>query len=180
MSTDPFDELLELENDFYKEGFEAGVADSAYAGLVEGKLFGIEKGYEKALELGKARGRSLVWQQRLTNSSSTSTNAESGSTVIDVSSKEVDKTAMLSDMSKLDPLPSNSRLQKHVAFLMTVTDPVSIPKDNSDESVSAVDERITKIRARIKLMSNSVGEALTPAATAATGIEDATGLSARH
>ena len=64
MSTDPFDDLLDLENEYYQEGYDAGVADSTYAGMIEGKVFGIEKGYEKALELGKLQGRARVWQRR--------------------------------------------------------------------------------------------------------------------
>lgn len=180
MSVDPFDELLELENDFYKEGFEAGVADSAYAGLIEGKLFGLEKGYDKAIELGKARGRALVWEQRLAKDLGAPTNAESGSTDTTLSSKSDAETDISTIASKLDPLPNNARLRKHVDFLVSITDPTSVPKDNSDESVSEVDERVTKIRARMKMLSNLWGEPANPGAASATGIEEATGLSARH
>ena len=92
-----------------------------------------------------------------------------------------DAATDLSDvMSNLSPLPNNRRPTKHIDFLISVTDPASVPKDNSDESVSEVDERITKIKARMKMMSNWVGEAVSPTSRTVTGIEDATGLSARH
>ena len=178
MSDDPFDDLLGLEDDFYKEGFEAGVNDSGHAGLIEGKLFGIEKGYEKALEIGKARGRALVWQQRLQdggNSSAAKLSSSSTPRLTPTSDKD-----LTTSIAELLPLPSNARLKKHIEILSSLTDPMTIPKDNSDESVSEVDERITKIRARIKMISNLVGEAVSPAAASETTIEDSTGLSARH
>ena len=43
MATDPFDDLLELENDYYKEGYDAGVADSTYAGMIEANWNGIRR-----------------------------------------------------------------------------------------------------------------------------------------
>ena len=180
MSTDPFDELLELENDFYKEGYEAGVADSTHAGLIEGKLFGIEKGYEKALEIGKAQGRGLVWQQRLeSDSTSSRVNVSLGKEQNGAPALHPE-SGLSSIMTTLSPLPNNGRLKKHVDLLMSLTDPATIPIDNSDEAVSEVDERITKIRARLKMISNMVGEALSPATTSAGNIEDSNGLSARH
>ena len=180
MPSDPFDDLLELESDFYKEGFEAGIADSTYAGLVEGKVFGIEKGYEKALEIGKAYGRALVWKRRLDDEENNATETASSGGVKEGTVPPVSEVDLFGTMKDLPPLPTNPRLKKHIAILLSLTDSASIPKDNSDESVSEVDERITKIRARMKMVSNLVGEAVDPASTSAGSIEDSGGLQARQ
>jgi hypothetical protein len=173
-SSDLFDGLLGLEEQFYKEGFEAGVADSAYAGMIEGKVFGIEKGYERALELGRLHGRAIIWRQRLTDNAQKSdvagsTGAEGGN---------VDAPIRLADQT-LPRLPDNARLRKHIENLLSLTDPKTLPKDNSDESVSEVDDRISKAKARAKMISTMVGEPLDPGQAAPSGIEDSAGLSAR-
>src|SRR5271163_3634496 len=64
MDDDVLDDLLSPEENFYRDGYELGQADGTHAGHVEGKLFGIEKGYEKALEMGRLAGRAAVWTIR--------------------------------------------------------------------------------------------------------------------
>jgi len=184
MAPDPFDELLEIENDYYKEGYDAGVTDSTYAGLVEGKVFGIEKGYEKALELGRHRGRALVWQHRLR----VPTSDDGVHQVVTSSPSAVPPASTLSDAETvrqvesliLPRLPTNARLQKHVEALLVAADPITAAKDNSDDAVTDFDERIAKAGAKAKVIANIIGEAFNPASTGNTGIEDSTGLNARQ
>jgi hypothetical protein len=180
MSTDPFDEILELEDGFYKEGFEAGVTDSEYAGLIEGKVFGIEKGYEKALEIGKARGRALVWQRRLDQDFGGKTENMSSTNGQDSTQSLISGTGLSGVVSTLAPIASNARLKKHIDFLLSVTDSDSIAKDNSDDSVGEMDERITKVGTRMKMISKMVGESVNSGTATATSIEDSIGLSARQ
>lgn len=179
MASDPFDDLLELENDYYKEGYDAGVADSTYAGMIEGKVFGIEKGYEKAAALGKMHGRALVWQARLLQSaedeSSKSEVQEAAAVPRSRPSERLGKVFRV-----LDGLPRNTRLRRHVEGLYAVTDGGSVAKDNSDEAVTQFDDRTTKANAKAKVISNIVGEPLDPVSVTNSGIEDATGLQARH
>ncbi|KAL2419933.1 hypothetical protein ABEF95_008761 [Exophiala dermatitidis] len=181
MSADPFDELLELENGYYQEGFDAGVADSTYAGMIEGKVFGIEKGYEKAIELGKLHGRALVWQARSSDSRGTVKHIDEGP-----KAKRLQK-AMLETQSKLSQnvqllasTSKNSRLRKHVEALHVASDGRTVARDNSDEAVTEFDDRIAKARAKAKVIANIVGEPLNPTVGVNAGIEDATGLQARH
>ncbi|EXJ87551.1 hypothetical protein A1O3_04511 [Capronia epimyces CBS 606.96] len=181
MSTDPFDALLELENDYYQEGYEEGVADSTYAGMIEGKVFGIEKGYEKALELGKLHGRALVWQARFSEPKSSSQNAE------EAANDEVSKSAAVEDLGKLvqtvrmlAPISKNTRLRKHVETLHVASDGRTVARSNSDEAVTEFDDRIAKANAKAKVISNILGESLNPTTSVNGGIEDATGLQARH
>ena len=170
-SEDLFDDLLELENDFYKEGYEAGVADSAYAGLIEGKVFGIEKGYEKVLEVGKLQGRAMVWSQRLANKRHIDPSEQSAT---------VDGDSVKDFQRNLPGLPENTRFRKNIENLLALTDPNTLPKDNLDASVTEVDERITKCKARAKMISTVVGESVHSGHLSPSGIEDSTGLSARH
>ncbi len=176
MASDPFDDLLDLENDYYQEGYDAGVADSTYAGMLEGKVFGIEKGYEKALELGKLHGRALIWQapsQPGKIGESTSASGDSQSLARD--------SSRLGDIirNRVQPLESG-RLQRHIEGLYTASANSIIAKDNSDQSVTEFDDRIAKAKAKAKVIANITGESLDPTSTINTGIEDATGLQARH
>lgn len=170
-SVDPFDDLLDLEDDFYKEGYDAGVADSAYAGLIEGKVFGIEKGYEKALELGRLHGRALVWKHRLQADQAGADAEHEVSMQDDLSSKMT---------QHLPRLPDNARLKKHIDVLFALTESKTLLKDNSDEAVTEIDERITKTKARAKMISTMTGEANSSKASSAAGIEESDGMSARH
>src|SRR5271156_4071878 len=52
MESDPFDDLLSLEDRFYNEGFQLGTTDGVKAGRIEGRVFGLEKGFEKYVEMG--------------------------------------------------------------------------------------------------------------------------------
>ncbi|OQV10598.1 hypothetical protein CLAIMM_14575 [Cladophialophora immunda] len=173
MATDPLDDLLELENDYYKEGYDAGVADSTYAGMIEGKVFGIEKGYEKALELGKLHGRALVWRER--SSFSVKEVPEESST------PENSDSSRLGDIIKtLSQLSDNTRFRRHVEGLRTASDSATIAKDNSDEAVTEFDDRVARAKAKAKVIANIVGESLNSTSASNVGIEDATGLQARH
>ncbi|MCJ1344077.1 hypothetical protein MMC31_002279 [Peltigera leucophlebia] len=65
---DPFDSLFSLEETFYKEGYELGLADGKRAGLIEGRLTGLERGFEKFAQMGRLHGKCVVWADRLPNS----------------------------------------------------------------------------------------------------------------
>lgn len=174
MAPDPFDDLLDLEQNFYQEGYDAGIADGEHAGFVEGKIFGIEKGYEKALELGKLYGRATVWQMR-------SQKANESSSTLTTSSTSSESDCVL-DHLRDSKLPKNARLAKHIESLLSVADGGTIAPDNSDESVTEFDDRISKAQAKAKVIAAIVSESLQPEARVgvSAGIEDAQGLNARH
>jgi hypothetical protein len=182
MASDPFDDLLEIENDYYQEGYDAGVADSTYAGLIEGRVFGIEKGYEKALELGKQRGRAMVWERRLDVSVSGNESSQQMTSSSESQSTSAPSEAgiMHQITQSLPRLPTTTRLRKHVEALSAAADPAVLAKDNSDEAVTDFDDRIAKANAKTKVIANIVGEAFNPSSTGNSGIEDSTGLDARQ
>ncbi|KIW88115.1 uncharacterized protein Z519_11225 [Cladophialophora bantiana CBS 173.52] len=173
MATDPLDQLLELENDYYKEGYDAGAADGAYAGMVEGKVFGIEKGYEKAIELGRLHGRALVWRERLC------LGKKGGSE--ETSESQAAHSSGLGDIiQSLSQLSDNTRFRRHVEGLYHSSDGATVAKANSDEAVTEFDDRVARAQAKAKVIANIVGEYLNSTPTSNVGIEDATGLKARH
>lgn len=173
MAPDMFDELLGLEDNFYKEGYEAGLADGTYAGRVEGKLFGIEKGYEKALELGKLNGRAAVWQVRQQNSEGTS--AES-------TSQALTHSSLVLEQLRLSRLPKNTRMTKHIDALLSIVSENSLAMDNSDASVTEFDDRISRAQAKAKVIAAIANELLRSdsAPQPSTGIEESKGLNARQ
>src|SRR5882762_2032425 len=65
MEDDPFESVLDLEETYYQEGYDLGVADGSRAGQIEGRVFGIEKGFEKFAAMGMLHGRAAVWASRL-------------------------------------------------------------------------------------------------------------------
>ncbi|KIV95729.1 hypothetical protein PV10_03349 [Exophiala mesophila] len=178
MSADPFDQLLELEDEYYNEGYEAGVSDSRYAGMIEGRTFGIEKGFEKALELGKSHGRATLWHSRIsvTRESDQSQDEQTPQS----SAIATEATLLREIIQTLGNIPSNARLQRHIETLLSTSDPTMVVKDNTDEAVTDFDDRLAKANAKLKVIANIAGEPVNPTSTGNTGIEDATGLNARH
>ena len=173
--TDVFDHLLDLEKQFYQEGYDLGLEDGVQAGLTEGKVFGIEKAFEKAVEMGKLHGRARVWQERLPGRNQPRATG-------DAESQNNPSTALQlrTFASNVDPLPTNARLERHIESLLISTDKSTLSSKNSDEAVAAFDERMTKATARSKVISNILNEPLEGAKTDAVGIEESKGLTARQ
>lgn len=53
-----------VTNRYYQDGYNQGLADGERAGRVEGRIFGLEKGFDKFLEFGTIQGRYSVWKAR--------------------------------------------------------------------------------------------------------------------
>ena len=182
MIEDPLDSLLDLEEDYYQEGYRLGEEDGSHAGYVEGRLFGIEKGYEKALEMGKLHGRALVWKHRF---------GSDGSKILDpeeTKTHEADPTEVTKAIDEMPKLQDAGRLTAQVEQLLSITDPHNLSTGNDDDSVNDFDERLKKAAAKIKIISRMIGEPGKPAEEKTvqrqgdgTGnIEDLSSLSARH
>jgi hypothetical protein len=166
MDDDVLDDLLSPEEDFYRDGFELGQADGTHAGHVEGKLFGMEKGYEKALEMGRLAGRAAVWTMR----AGTDQSSPPGGTpsVMDGKRSLVDDTttSKLSGL-KMPDIPKTDRLRRHIEALRTLTDSATISTTNDDEAVARFDERMARARAKARAVANIVAEPLSVDASSA-------------
>ncbi|CEN62094.1 hypothetical protein BJX68DRAFT_180874 [Aspergillus pseudodeflectus] len=190
MDNNLLESLLDLEEDFYKEGYDLGAADGAEAGYTEGSVFAVEKGFEKFLELGRLYGKALVWAQRLASANPTSA---PNSELSGHATEEVDDIFLGPSTCKgMASFPHSSRLAKNLDTLLELVDPASLPMENTEEAVTDVDERLKGAVIKAKLIQRALGEREdtsdihsdargTQAAGDGTGsIEDISSLSIRH
>lgn len=159
---DPFEGLLELENTFYHEGYEVGVADGKRAGLVEGRVFGLEKGFEKYASMGRLNGKAVIWAGRLPP-------AHARDQVCDDSKEQREHRE-----SRQNPPPSPAeedshaivvpaladslRLQKHIRTLYALVELGSLSTANTEEAVSDFDDRLKRAAGKMKIIEKFTGE----------------------
>lgn len=141
MSPANFDEVLSLEEGFYNHGLEEGKVDGVKAGRIEGRTFGLEKGFEKYVESGRLYGKSLVWANRL----SKGTPKQTGST----------------SSQHLPPLADHQRLLKHVKVLHALSESGSLSTENTEDAVSDFDDRLKRSQGKVKIIERITGEAKT-------------------
>ena len=170
MEADPFDDVLHLEDQFYAEGHELGVKDGSKAGRLEGRAFGLEKGFEKFMAIGELHGRAAVWAARLAKSGEQdvrvhATEAEATATKVgapeEVSSGTPKSTLERSHApvpARLPPIASNSRLEKHIRTLYALVEPASMATSNDEEAVSEFDDRLRRAVAKAKVIEKILGE----------------------
>ncbi|RAO65345.1 uncharacterized protein BHQ10_001357 [Talaromyces amestolkiae] len=188
MDTDILDNILSLEEQFYKEGYDLGVIDGARAGYTEGSVFAVEKSFEKLLQLGRLYGRALVWNQRLINSG---VSEESKTPKV-----EEREHAITTDIvTSMPPLHQGSRLAKNIQTLLALVDPATLVLQNTEDAVSEIEERLKGAALKVKLIQRALGETAfgdgTAADASAVGegrgggdgsgsIEDISSLHVRH
>lgn len=182
---DPLDDILNLEEQFYAEGFEQGTRDGIQAGKVEGRSVGLAQGFDKFLESGRLYGKAVVWANRmqaptspqvLPSSSSASaspagceskrseqrfTPRAGDSASAEVSGQGEQRTCLL------PPLPrGNARLDKNVIAVHALVEPETLSTDNTDEAVNDFDDRVKRAQGRAKVVERMIGEQGKPAAEA--------------
>lgn len=163
MEDDLFDSLLRLEDQYYKEGYDLGVQDGTRAGLIEGRLFGLEKGFDKYAAMGTLHGLSVTWASRLPRGG-----AElSGHEVSHISTVEhVGPRLQLNELPSHEcsnpsisgalPLVQNhGRLAKHIRTVYALTEPSSVSTENNEDSVSEFDDRLKRAYGKIKIIEHS-------------------------
>ncbi|KAL2000840.1 hypothetical protein VTN02DRAFT_2554 [Thermoascus thermophilus] len=166
MAHDLLDGLLDLEERFYKEGYDLGVADGAQAGYTEGSVFAVEKGFEKLLEMGRLYGKALVWAQRLADSQA-SKHDPTGAAETDGQRAPTDEEEtggaevfliQPSVCEGMPSLPESSRLAKNIRSLLELVDPAAFSMENTEEAVSDIDERLKAASMKAKLIQRALGE----------------------
>ena len=128
--SDPFAPLFSLEDEFYAEGLQLGITDGTRAGKIEGRTFGLEKGFEKFAEMGHMNGRSAVWAARLDYSGE----------------------------SKGVRLKGSERLQRNVSKLSELTSAETLSTVNDEDDVNEFDDRLRDAKAKAVLVARMVGE----------------------
>ena len=168
---DPFDSLLSLEDEFYKDGYNLGVSDGSRVGLIEGRFFGLEKGFEKYASMGRLHGRAVIWTGRLppvrdTAGSTASTQVIEKSLetlpVQQESGRKIQsKVKQPSRELKVRGLAANMRLEKHIRTLYALTESESLSTANNEESVSEFDDRFTRAEGKARIIESLTGETMT-------------------
>ena len=158
MESNLLDSLLDIEEEFYKEGYDLGVADGAHAGYTEGSVFAVEKGFEKFVEMGRLYGKSLVWAQRLSDSKKGP--EQSLGTPVVTETTATDALSLDPSISKELPRlpPHSARLARNLQTLMELVDPASLDMSNTEEAVNDVDERLKGAAVKAKLIQRAMGE----------------------
>ncbi|KAM0285607.1 hypothetical protein ACHAQH_001313 [Verticillium albo-atrum] len=152
-ANDPFDDVMNLEERFYNEGYAQGTQDGDRAGKIEGRSVGLANGYDKFLESGRLSAKSLVWANRLRAPSSSCAAAEgsaaSGSTAIEPTADDGSEGPLKG--CSLPPLPStNSRLEKNIIAVHALVEPDTLSTENNDEAVNDFDDRVKKAQGKVK------------------------------
>ena len=197
-SNNLLESLLDLEEEFYKEGYDLGAVDGAQAGYTEGSVFAVEKGFEKFVEIGRLYGKALVWTQRLADSKASKPLGTNSDDILTdtISRKDLDASLDPSVCAEMATLPPSARLAKNLDILLELVDSASLAMANTEEAVTDVDERLKGAVIKAKLIQRALGEREdtadihpgakdTPAGAATSGdgtgsIEDISSLSIRH
>lgn len=168
-NSDPFDSILSLEDSFYKEGYVLGEADGRRAGLLDGRLFGLEKGFEKYACMGKLHGRAMVWAGKIaTDCQDAQAVSEIGAPNQDIETSS-DGTSLAKDPhpttmvrktkpGRVDLLKLKPRLENHVRTLYALTEPESLSTKNSKDAVADFDDRLRRAQGKSKLIEKLTGE----------------------
>lgn len=173
MSSDPLDQILELENTFHKEGYDLGVQDGSRTGRIEGRLFGLTSAFEKFNAMGNLHGRSIIWSARLPAPQLAS---RSENSVNDPDARATDalpknshgrqdsrpagSSLSSSSASSLPPFPHNSRLEKHIRTLYALTEPASLSTDNTEDGVSDFNDRLKRAEGKAKIIEKLLDQDL--------------------
>jgi len=170
MEKDPFDSVLGLEDKFYDEGYKLGEADGTRAGHVEGRLFGLERGFENFVEMGLLHGRSMVWASRLPHTQK----QDSRVTPVKEGQDPEEMVPMRENTATADPLlprlPENLRLEKHLRTLHALVELDSLSTQNAEEDVAEFDDRLKRALGKAKVIGKLIGEE--PDVGAASSAED--------
>jgi len=140
MATDPFDSLFSLEDKYYAEGYEEGRSDGLQQSELEARLFGIEKGFEKFVIMGKLQARAKIWAARLPHQAT------------------LKATSSNKDVVTLSRLSTNPRLEKHITTLQELVDLTTLSIANTDDDVGDFDERLRRAQAKVKIIERMIGE----------------------
>lgn len=156
---DPFEDVLNLEDRFYSEGYQQGVVDGERAGRIEGRSFGIEKGFEKFVEAGRLHGKSIVWANRLVTSPSPSSSSSSSSAQEGMATEQ---------RQTLKVLPGGGRLGKNIITLHALVEPDTLSTENTDDAVQDFDDRVKRAQGKARVIERQIGEDGTTTNTTAT------------
>jgi hypothetical protein len=152
MSVDPFEDVLNLEEQYYDQGYSQGYEDGVRGGKIEGRSVGLKSGYEKFLEAGRLQGKAIIWANRIPSLRHSAEEKKDG-VQPQVSSENPNVK-----VSTLPPLSSNARLSKNVSSLHALVEPGTLSTENNDEAVNDFDDRVKRAQGKLKIVERMLGE----------------------
>ena len=155
VADDPFEDVLNLEEQFYQAGYKQGQADGVRAGRTEGRQLGLEKGFQKFVESGRLCGRAVVWANRLPAASSNDAVPPSSAKPAAAAQSGGDGNRQCSSLPRL---PNNPRLQKNIVTLYALVETDTLSTDNTDEAVNDFDDRVKRAQGKARVIERIVGE----------------------
>lgn len=168
MDGDLLDDLFDLEEKFYDEGYELGTRDGAKAGYNEGTVFAVEKGFEKFQEMGRLYGKGIIWAKRLPGEHGLLLSETTAEPTGDDDNQTTRSSRSLTDSTapsagkrdglKLPNLPENSRLEKHLTAFLSLVDPTTLSMENTEDDVADFDDRLKKAQAKARIIEKIIGE----------------------
>jgi len=157
--------LLHLEDDYYNDGYRLGVEDGSRAGRIEGRVFGLEKGFEKFVGMGQLNGRACVWAARMPQKATREDkemNEKAASEKAEQTQDEDARTDIQIDGPQanqpLHVLPLNVRLEKHISTLYHLSEAESLSTENNEDAVSDFDDRFKRAQSKAKVIQNIIKE----------------------
>ena len=160
MDSDSLDELLDIESRFHASGFNTGVKDGRRAGLIEGRFFGLERGFSKHVSVGALHGQAVIWAARLPRKYDTSMRDTTGIVRRELLNCANANQGELHSQSTetLPTLRNADRLERHVRVLHALVEPNSFSTRNEEVAVSDLDDRLRRAEGKAKILERSTGE----------------------
>ncbi|KAK8049425.1 hypothetical protein PG994_011155 [Apiospora phragmitis] len=164
MASDPFDEVLNLEDQYYDQGYKLGYDDGFQAGKIEGRSVGLKKGYEKFMEAGRLQSKAVIWANRIPNLQKAHTEREAAAeaAVPRQSSGDTQSQGQEPGSNSITSLPpinnSNARLEKNITSLYALAEPGTLSTENTDEAVNDFDDRFKRAQGKLKIVERGIGE----------------------
>lgn len=159
MASDPFDEVMNLEDQYYDQGYKLGYDDGSQAGKIEGRSVGLKKGYEKFMEAGRLQSKAVVWANRIPNMQKTQTKGNAVPRPLSEGAQSQEPGSSSSSITSLPPISnSNARLEKNITSLYALVEPGTLSTENTDEAVNDFDDRFKRAQGKLKIVERGIGE----------------------
>ncbi|KAK7511087.1 uncharacterized protein IWZ02DRAFT_436909 [Phyllosticta citriasiana] len=148
---DPFIHPQNLESIYYNEGFSLGRTDGTRAGRIEGRVFGLEKGFDKFFAMGRLGGRAGVWGARLVDDDDDDARRNRRE-------RREGEDKNEGKGVRLPALPPHPRLRTQIHALHALAEAASLETRNTEDGVADFDDRYRRARAKVKVVEGLVGE----------------------
>ena len=145
-NNDPLDGVFTLEDEYYREGYQLGLADGSHAGKLEGRATGLETGFEKFKQMGLLSGKTAVWAGRIAHTDPARVGRGRG----EARAQETEYAEQQSE--------SKRRLQRHIAALHALTDAETISTVNDEDACTAFDDRLKRATGKVRVVESLTGD----------------------